>query len=659
MTKPDQPFADDCLISLDPARSAGRVSDLLYGVCMEDVNHELYGGIWSQMIFGENFEEAGVPVGDDGSQADGPGQAVPSESKKVTGCVSGMWRGAAEGDIIGHFSVISDGLRSGRKAQQMGIRSGSGRLLICNMGLNRGGMGFVAGKDYNGYLYARAQSAITVYTALESADGSRRYAEASFSVQGGYQKYPFTLIPDGTDRAGRFVIEIRQTGTLDVGYAFLEPGDWGLYKGLHVRRDVGQMLENQGLTVLRFGGCMANAADYKWKKMTGASEERGGYKGWWYEHASYGFGIIEFMDLCEALGKAYVPDFSSYESADDMGDFLRFACGNDPSDPWVGLRMRMGREKPYNLQYLQIGNEEKIDTAFAGRFNAIADRIWAIRPDLTLIVGDFEYQEIVEDPDHFTGNPSKITSLAGHRQILDHAVKKGGRVWFDIHFWSSSGTDPVRYFEPTLSFYAALKKICPEADTGLCVLELNANCHTFERALCNAFAIHFARRHSDVIHIMCSANALQVQGHNDNDWNQGLVFMDTAGVWYQPPAYIDRMLLDGHQPCLLETGMPDTDTLSACAVMSEDKKTVCVSIVNRTGREKTVGIDLHAFGAGAVQMRETVYADGPAAVNTPARPEGSRPSASVVTGNAPSDGRIGITVGEYSLTVIAFNWVQA
>ena len=25
----------------------------LLGACMEDVNHELYGGIWSQMIFGE------------------------------------------------------------------------------------------------------------------------------------------------------------------------------------------------------------------------------------------------------------------------------------------------------------------------------------------------------------------------------------------------------------------------------------------------------------------------------------------------------------------------------------------------------------------------------------------------------------------------------
>ena len=30
---------------------------------LEDVNHELYGGLYSQLVFGESFEE---PAGDDG-----------------------------------------------------------------------------------------------------------------------------------------------------------------------------------------------------------------------------------------------------------------------------------------------------------------------------------------------------------------------------------------------------------------------------------------------------------------------------------------------------------------------------------------------------------------------------------------------------------------
>ena len=33
------------------------VSPHLTGACIEDVNHEIYGGIYSQMIFGESFQE--------------------------------------------------------------------------------------------------------------------------------------------------------------------------------------------------------------------------------------------------------------------------------------------------------------------------------------------------------------------------------------------------------------------------------------------------------------------------------------------------------------------------------------------------------------------------------------------------------------------------
>ena len=44
-------------IRIQTDKITGTVSPWLRGACMEDVNHELYGGIWSQMIFGESFAE--------------------------------------------------------------------------------------------------------------------------------------------------------------------------------------------------------------------------------------------------------------------------------------------------------------------------------------------------------------------------------------------------------------------------------------------------------------------------------------------------------------------------------------------------------------------------------------------------------------------------
>ena len=44
-------------ICVDVTQDGGRVSRYLTGACIEDVNHEIYGGLYSQMLFGESFQE--------------------------------------------------------------------------------------------------------------------------------------------------------------------------------------------------------------------------------------------------------------------------------------------------------------------------------------------------------------------------------------------------------------------------------------------------------------------------------------------------------------------------------------------------------------------------------------------------------------------------
>ncbi len=49
--------AEDVIIRIEADQVVGPVSRCLTGACIEDVNHEIYGGIYSQMIFGESFQE--------------------------------------------------------------------------------------------------------------------------------------------------------------------------------------------------------------------------------------------------------------------------------------------------------------------------------------------------------------------------------------------------------------------------------------------------------------------------------------------------------------------------------------------------------------------------------------------------------------------------
>ena len=49
-------------VDVDPGKIINHISPLLYGSGMEDVNHEVYGGIYNQRIFGESFEEGAEVV---------------------------------------------------------------------------------------------------------------------------------------------------------------------------------------------------------------------------------------------------------------------------------------------------------------------------------------------------------------------------------------------------------------------------------------------------------------------------------------------------------------------------------------------------------------------------------------------------------------------
>ena len=56
-------------ITVEPNHVLNRISPAMFGSCIEDVNHEIYGGLYGQRIFGESFEEPGVVSGPAGWRA--------------------------------------------------------------------------------------------------------------------------------------------------------------------------------------------------------------------------------------------------------------------------------------------------------------------------------------------------------------------------------------------------------------------------------------------------------------------------------------------------------------------------------------------------------------------------------------------------------------
>ena len=561
--------AEEVRIDVQADQTVGRVSRLLTGACIEDVNHEIYGGIYSQMIFGESFQEPGPEI-------------------------SGLWRPVRSGNAAGRFAVTTENPFTGAQSQHVSFESGSGELGVENQGLNRWGMNFVAGKPYEGYVWVRAEKPTTLFAAFESRDGARRYAEKSLAVTGAdWQRLDFTLTPSDSDKAGRFALTLKQPGSVTLGHAFLQPGAWGRFKDLPVRRDVAEGLIAQGITVLRYGGSMVNHGQYRWKKMTGPRDRRPPYEGTWYKYSSNGWGIPDFMNFCEAAGFEYVPAFNMDESPQDIADFIDYAKGPADSE-WGRRRVADGHPQPYRLRYMELGNEERVDDKYAAKFQALAEPLWAKDAEIVLVVGDFLYNRRIEDPFKFTGAASGITSLAAQQRILKLAKQHNREVWFDVHVDTEEPRDFNLSLDCMFSFADALAKIADGAKHKVAVFEFNSGNHAQRRALANAQAINAVERDGRLA-IVTSANCLQPDGQNDNGWDQGLLFLNPSQVWLQPPGHVMQMLSRNYLPVLLKCDVAGAEgKLDANAKCSEDGKTLVLQIVNTS--EKAVSAQIHLAG---------------------------------------------------------------
>ncbi|HEX5269685.1 MAG TPA: family 16 glycoside hydrolase, partial [Gemmataceae bacterium] len=263
------------------------------------------------------------------------------------GPVSGMWAPLRRGTARAAYALETNRPFAGTQSQKMTFVEGEGEVGIENRGLNRQGMAFRAGKPYEGYVWAHAEKETELWAALESGDGAKTHAEARLRVPGGgeWRRIDFALTPSADEAAGRLALALKAPGAVVVGHVFLQPGEWGRFKGLPVRRDVVDGLIELKLSVMRYGGSMVNHPEYRWKNMIGPRDRRPPTAGTWYRYSSNGWGILDFLNLCEAAGFLGIPAFNMGESPGDMADFIEYVNGAADS-AWGRKRAADGHPTP-------------------------------------------------------------------------------------------------------------------------------------------------------------------------------------------------------------------------------------------------------------------------------------------------------------------------
>jgi len=763
--------AGDSTLKVDAARVVNRVTPLMYGSCIEDVNHEIYGGLYAQMIFGESFEEPprgpgvagwksfgglwkasrGVlslaadfgakavrdePIVGDGTVhcdvrlKDDKGynaslilrvsdprlgadswigyevglsardrhlmlgrhrndfhelKRVPAEiqagrwhrlkvelagarlrvylddarepaidytdaSEPITSGRVGLrtWGSDAEfrdlvierpeerifeqfpllfsadlaGGLSGAWDVRHDGVGTPRltwdadrpanssRSQRLEMRNAgpSAYLAIANRGLNRRGLTVRQGHRYAGSLHLRGgDQAGDVSVTLTNAEGSRIYARQQLGAAGpDWSRREFALQPDATDPNAAFAIRLQGPGPVWIDQVYLAPTGDELFHGLPFRGDLGRTLQEEGLTLLRYGGSMVNAPEYRWKTMIGDRDKRPQYKGWWYPHSTNGFGIEEFVQFCRAAKFEPVVTINIEETPGDAADLVEYLNGPATSE-WGKQRAANGHSEPYHVKYIEIGNEETTNDHYIERFKLLHAAMKPKDPGVDFIIGAWW------EPDN------KVT-----RRIVEELNGKAA-LW-DVHV----GGDNPREGAVVDATFTRMRKLVNEWAPGTtlkaCVLEENGGKHNLARALGHATILNATQRHGDFVLIDCPANCLQAWKQNDNDWDQGQLFYDSSHVWRMPPYYAQQMAAAAHLPCRVasEVRCPGDD-LDLTATRDEAGKELVLKVVNVGKAIRHTDIALDGFGPVDPDAEVAMLAGALDDVNGPEGPERIKP----------------------------------
>ncbi|KAG0473459.1 hypothetical protein HPP92_015316 [Vanilla planifolia] len=332
---------------VNASSEAGRqISDTLFGVFFEEINHAGNGGLWAELVSNRGFEAGGPNT---------PSNIDP-------------W------SIIGNDSTIfvatnrTSCFERNKVALRMEVLCDSVGSNICPVE----GVGvFNPG-----------------YWGMNIEDGKEYKVELLFKAQ-------------GSNPQSRLQLTTINKGIIWFDQISVMPVD--TYKGHGFRKDLFNMVADLKPRFIRFpGGCFVEGEwlrnAFRWKETVVPWEERSGHFGdVWMYWTDDGLGYYEFLQLAEDLGASAVWVVNNGVSHNDQVatqnilafvqdtlESIEFARGS-PNSKWGSVRASMGHPEPFELKYVAVGNEDCGKKNYRGNYLKFYNAIKAAYPDIKII----------------------------------------------------------------------------------------------------------------------------------------------------------------------------------------------------------------------------------------------------------------------------------
>ena len=372
----------DYSLNVDAGNKLFDLSDLMYGIFLEDINASCDGGLSAEMVENRSFEYGSKY----GCNVNSKWGTVGTVTRNV---VDGSADGSGLNENNPHYVVLSNS--SGQNAG------------LANEGF-LDGMSIEENLEYRFSVYVKGIDGYSGEVQADlTVDGESVASGVIPNVTDEWKKYELTLTPDVTaasvsDKAVQLQITIGDGSCAFDMVSLMPQNNIGGFRAELVER-----LKDMKPSFFRFpGGCVTEGTStpddaYNWKQSIGCDENgeplefngvfgdeaarRIGENNDWNYYMSYDLGFYEYFELCEYLDTLAIPVLNAGLGCDVRGskgghtgeelqkdiqtalDLVEF-CRGDETTKWGAVRISMGHKEPFKLKYIGIGNEQNNEYYF-------------------------------------------------------------------------------------------------------------------------------------------------------------------------------------------------------------------------------------------------------------------------------------------------------
>ncbi|MDA3928747.1 MAG: alpha-L-arabinofuranosidase [Prolixibacteraceae bacterium] len=576
-------------VNAQAIKGGKKISSDLLGLFFEDINYSADGGLYAELVQNRSFEYN------------------PTEQKEWHSF--SFWEYIAPGYSIGRISVetkapvhinnphyiVLDVEHVGHEAKYKG-ESGVG---IKNSGFD--GMVIRAGEKYNFSLFAQQLSKASIELSISLQDTKGKVlAESSVKTTSNkWEKYTTTLLASANCDTASLVILAKNNGKLALDMISLFPEKTFKNRTNGLRADLAQILADMQPKFIRFpGGCLVHGDGlgnmYRWQNTIGPIEQRIGQRNLWGYHQTAGLGYFEYFQFCEDVGAKPLPVVPAAVSCQNSGgtwriggtgqkalptieideyiqeifDLIEWANGPENSE-WGAKRAAAGHPAPFNLEYLGVGNEDKMTPEFEERFSMIYKAVKEKHPEIILIgtVGPFHSGEDFD----------KGWEIANDLEVPI----------VDEHYYVQP-----EWLLANQNRYDTYKRNTTEVYLG----EYASWGNKMRNAIAEAAYLTALERNGDVVKMASYAPLLAKKGFTQ--WNTDMVFFDNVNINLTPNYYVQKMFMTNQGDYYFDkvvTKDAKDSTIAASCVLDSKTGDVILKLVNAGTEFKTMKVDLSQF----------------------------------------------------------------